>query len=274
MNPPVSVIIPTFNRRKFLERAVQSVLAQTYDRYEIVVVDDGSEDAAIELPSLDASVRLLRQENRGPAGARNTGIRAAKHDLIAFLDDDDRFDPRKLEIQVAAMEENPSFLISHTDEIWYRRGKHLNQKNKHRRYGGNIFRHCLPLCAVGMSTSMVRRSLFDRTGMFNETFPCCEDYDFWLRASIDHEFLLVDQPLTIKDGGREDQVSNRFRVGMDQYRITAIRQVMESGRLDEEQLELARLELIRKCRIYGNGCVKHGKAEEGKSFLDLAEKFS
>ncbi len=273
MHQYVSIIIPTYNRREFLRKALDSVLRQTYPYFEIIVVDDGSNDGTADmLTSYGSSIKYLHQNNQGPAAARNTGVKASRYDLVAFLDSDDCFTESKLEIHVAAMEDQPEYLISHTDEIWYRRGTLLNQKKKHKRPDGQIFANCLPLCAVGMSTTMVRKSLFDKVGLFDEELPCCEDYDLWLRASIHLPFLLINQPLTIKDGGRPDQVSFIHRVGMDRFRIRSIQKVLSSGQLDSTQTKLANEELVRKCRIYGNGCLKHGRTDEGQYYLDLARR--
>ena len=274
MMEAVTIIIPTYNRAALLPKAIDSVLSQSYDNFELIVVDDGSDDNTAEILSDYSNIIYLYQENRGPAAARNCGIRAARHDLIAFLDSDDWFAADKLEIQTRAMKENPGFLISHTDEIWYRQGKLLNQKKKHRKYGGDIFARCLPLCAVSMSTVMVRKEMFARIGMFDESYPCCEDYEFWLRASIRHKFLKIDQPLTLKDGGRPDEVSFQYRTGMDKFRIQALLKLLKESELTRNQQKLAQEELVRKCRIYGNGCLKHGRPEEGVYFLDLAQTIS
>ncbi len=269
---PVSVIIPTYNRRKLLGKAIDSVLEQTYPNFELLIVDDGSDDGTDEfVASYGNEVRYLYQDNLGASAARNTGIKAARHDLLAFLDSDDCFVREKLEVQVAAMVAQPEYLVSHTDEIWCRRGQLLNQKNRHAREGGNIFARCLELCTVGMSTTMVHRRLFDQVGLFDEELPCCEDYDLWLRVSAGFPFLLVARPLTIKDGGREDQLSRIHRVGMDRFRITSILKVIGAGGLNPEQLLLARQELVRKCLIYGQGCLKHGRKEEGRRYLAIAE---
>lgn len=270
----VSIIIPTFNRERLLKKAIDSVLAQRYQNLELIVVDDGSEDGTAGLVAKyqdDNGPRIvfIQQKNKGPAAARNTGIAAAKGELLAFLDSDDWFDERKLEFQVKAMRDNPSFLVSHTEEIWYRRGKFLNQKKKHAKTGELIFARCLKLCVVGMSTVMARRELFQRVGNFDEDFSCCEDYDLWLRTSINLPFLLIKRPLTIKEGGREDQISSRLRTGMDRFRIRAIMKVLDEGRLSPEQRELALAELVRKCNIYGNGCIKHGRRQEGLKHLGI-----
>jgi glycosyltransferase involved in cell wall biosynthesis len=272
MEKYISVIIPTYNRQRYLKKAIDSVVAQTYPYFELIVVDDGSDDDTAGLVAgYNKDIVFIQQENKGPAAARNTGIRAARHDILAFLDSDDWFAENKLAKQLGAMQVNPAFLISHTQETWFRNGKILNQKAKHNKNGGDIFSQSLKLCAVGMSTVMIHREVFDTFGLFDEEFRCCEDYEFWLRVSAKQDFLLVDEPLTLKDGGRDDQVSSIYRIGMDKFRISAIEKILGSGRLDPEQARLAFAELSNKCRIYGNGCLKHGRQEEGRYYLALPE---
>jgi len=268
----ISVIIPTYNRAQRLKKAIDSVLAQSQQNFELIVVDDGSDDNTAELiDKYNSDIVYIRQENSGPAAARNRGIEKARHNVLAFLDSDDWFAENKLSTQIEAMRQNPSYLISHTDEIWYRKGQILNQKLRHKKNSGDIFEQSLELCAVGMSTVMIRREAFERYGLFDEEYPCCEDYEFWLRISAEEKFLLVEEPLTLKDGGRNDQVSTIYRIGMDKFRIKAIMKILSSGRLTEEQTRIARRELERKCRIYGTGCIKHGRNEEGHYYLNLSE---
>jgi glycosyltransferase involved in cell wall biosynthesis len=268
----VSVIIPTYNRAQRLGKAIDSVLVQSHQDFELIVVDDGSEDNTDELiENYNSDIVYIRQENSGAAAARNRGIEKARYNLLAFLDSDDWFAENKLKTQIQAMNRNPSCLISHTNEIWYRNGQILNQKLKHKKSSGDIFAQSLELCAVGMSTIMIHKEIFDRYGFFDEGYPCCEDYEFWLRISAEEKFLLVEEPLTSKDGGRDDQLSAIYRTGMDKFRIKAIMKTLASGRLTEEQSGIARRELERKCRIYGTGCIKHGRAEEGRYFLNLPE---
>lgn len=273
----ITVIIPTYNREAFLKKAVMSVVEQTLCCDELIIVDDGSTDKTkmlVERLSQNISfpVYYVLQENSGAAAARNTGIKKASSDHLCFLDSDDRFDPEKLYLQYNAMLESNA-LISHTREIWYRQGKLLNQKKKHRPREGYIFKNCLRMCVVGMSTVMIKKVLFDRYGLFDENLPCCEDYDFWLRVSTNELFQLVHQPLTIKEGGREDQLSVIYRMGMDKYRIQSIFQLLEQKKLSSEQRDLAISELQRKCRIFGNGCLKHGREEEGRKYLELPSRF-
>lgn len=276
---PLSVVIPTYNRAAFLNRALGSIKKQTLKCAEIIVVDDGSTDNSVDIIrkfSLTSRVpiKFFQQENKGPAAARNHGIACAKNEYIAFLDSDDHWHKRKIELQYKALKENPAYLISHTKEKWLRRGVHLNQKKIHIPRHGDIFAHCLLLCGVGMSTVMVKKEIFTTVGKFDETLRCCEDYDLWLRVSCKFPFYLIDSPLTVKEGGREDQVSYLYRTGMDRMRIYAIKKILDSKNLDKKQSTLALSELDRKCSVFGNGCIKHGKREMGEYYLDLANSYT
>jgi glycosyltransferase involved in cell wall biosynthesis len=271
---PVSVVIPTYNRALLLSRAIDSVFRQTLQCSELIVVDDGSTDNTYELLKIKSSqkkipIRVFTLENKGPGAARNFGVARAQNSLIAFLDSDDHWVKRKLEIQYRFLVGNPDYLISHTREKWLRRGVHLNQKKIHIPRQGEIFEHCLQLCAVGMSTVMMRKELFDRVGFFDETLPCCEDYDLWLRISCRYPFLLVDEPLTVKEGGREDQLSFQYRLGMDRMRIYGLRKLLDSDQLTESQHKATLQEFEKKVTIFGKGCIKHQKLEIGRHYLEL-----
>lgn len=273
----LSVIIPTYNRAPLLERAIASVLKQTVLPHEIIIIDDGSEDQTGHLVKCienlsDVKLLYYKQKNRGPASARNRGIEMSSSAFLAFLDSDDHWHKRKIEIQFRELVKNNQCRISHTREKWFRRGEHLNQKKIHLPPDGNIFSSCLKLCCVGMSTVMMNRSIFDDYGLFDESLRCCEDYDFWLRISVVEDFLLIDVPLTIKEGGRDDQVSVIYRVGMDKYRIYSLSKLVSQRNLNPVQKLRARNMLVEKCEIYGRGCLKHGKSIEGEAVLDLARK--
>jgi hypothetical protein len=271
---PVSVIIPTYNRATLLPRALDSVARQTWRCGEVIVVDDGSADATRSLLEKMArrgrmNLRFFFQDNKGPAAARNLGITMAAYPFIAFLDSDDHWHKRKLELQYQCLAENPHYRVSHTFEKWLRRGVHLNQKKIHIPRQGDIFSHCLRLCGVGMSTVLVEKKLLEQVGCFDESLHCCEDYDLWLRISCRFPFLLVDAPLTVKEGGREDQVSHRHRLGMDRLRIYSLEKLLSSDLLTSDQYMLAFRELARKVTIYGRGCCKHNKIMTGARYLNL-----
>jgi len=262
----ISIIIPTFNRYPFLEKTVESVLRQSLRDFELIIVDDGSDDGTKELIQsfCDERVRYYYQENRGVSAARNKGIIESRRDVIAFLDSDDAWKPEKLEKQLKIIKE-PSCLISHTQELWYRRGKILNQKKKHRKCSGNLFKSSLEMCSISISTVMMKKSLFDELGLFDENLPACEDYDLWLRVTSKYPVFLLDDELTVKDGGRPDQLSHRIPMP-DRFRIQSIVKLIEAGGLDKDQRVLANKALQKKCKIYTDGCRKHGKEKEALKY--------
>jgi len=270
---PVSVIIPTYNRLDFLKISVQSVLNQTYSDFELIIVDDGSTDNTKEwVQSLsDNRIIYLYQKNSGASAARNLGIKNTKYKYIAFLDSDDKWVNNKLEKQMALMHQNPNCQLSHTEELWYRAGKILNPKLKHKKKAGHIFQNSLKLCSISMSTIIVKKSLFEEMGLFDTNLTVCEDYDMWLRVTEKYPVCLIDEPLTIKEGGHSDQLSQRF-IGMDKFRIQSITKLIETRNLSSEHFSLAFAELQKKCYIYGNGCLKHNKKEEGSFYLNLPNR--
>lgn len=271
--PTVSVIIPTFNRAWTLSSAIDSVLAQSFQDFELIIVDDGSTDNSNALlTQYGDTIKVLPQANRGVSAARNRGIHAARGRLIAFLDSDDEWMPEKLAVQVEFFKQNPTLQICQTEEIWIRKGQHVNPKKRHKKPAGDIFKPSLHLCLVSPSAVMLRRALFERVGFFDEALPACEDYDMWLRISCHYPVGLIDTPLIIKRGGHADQLSRM--AGLDQYRIQSIVKLMESGHLSDNQKQAAVAVLVEKCRIYANGCRKRDKFEEADYFEDLARRYA
>ena len=266
----VSVVIPTFNRAQKVVRAISSVLSQTFTDVEIIVVDDGSTDGTKkEVEQFDDLVTYVaHSSNLGVSAARNTGIKSSGAPLIAFLDSDDHWLPEKLAVQVCFFDEHPEAVACQTEELWIRNGRRVNPMKKHLKPSGDIFEPSLKLCLVSPSAVMLKRSLLDEVGLFDEDLPVCEDYDLWLRISCRYPIHLIKEALVIKEGGHPDQLSVRHK-GMDRFRIKALVKLIKSGVLNEEQLALTIKELSSKCRIYGNGCLKRGKMEEGESFLHL-----
>lgn len=252
----ISVIIPSWNRADRLAAALDSVRAQSLAPHEIIVVDDGSTDDTRELVSKHyPEVRYLYQQNNGVSSARNTGIMAASGDWIALLDSDDRWEPLKLERQQQAIQAQPGYRLCHCDEIWIRNGKRVNPMKKHAKQGGKIFRHCLPLCVISPSAVMIQREVFADIGLFDENLPACEDYDLWLRICARHPVLFVNQPLVIKVGGHDDQLSRRYW-GMDRFRVQALEKILATGVLDEQDHAAALHMLQEKLAILIQGADK------------------
>ena len=258
----VSVILPTYNRRELLPRALASVLGQTRPPDEVMVVDDGSTDETERLVRRDFSeVRYLRQENRGVAAARNHGIQEARGEWLAFLDSDDEWLPGKLEKQMNALAESTDLLLCHTNEVWMRRGKRVNPMKKHAKCGGRIFSKCLPLCTISPSSVILHRRVLEKTGLFDESLPACEDYDLWLRVSSLFPVLYLEEPLLIKYGGHSDQLSRRYW-GMDRFRIRALEKLLTSGTLSPTDRRAAARMLIEKIDLYLSGARKRKKWKE------------
>jgi glycosyltransferase involved in cell wall biosynthesis len=266
--PTVSVIIPTFNRAWCLAQAVDSVLAQRFEGFELIVVDDGSTDGTAELlESYGDAIRVVRRENRGVSAARNAGIAAARAELIAFLDSDDLWLPDKLARQVEFFALHPEALICQTEELWVRNGRRVNPGKRHRKRGGMIFEPSLDLCLVSPSAVMARRKLFEQVGCFDENLPACEDYDLWLRVSCRLPVHLIAAPLIVKRGGHPDQLSRSW--GLDRYRIASILKVLAGGVLSEDQRRAAVRVLEDKCAVVAGGCRKRGRLDEAAYYEGL-----
>ncbi|MGW8207976.1 MAG: glycosyltransferase family 2 protein, partial [Syntrophobacteria bacterium] len=268
MSPQVSVIIATYNRAAMVTEAVESVLAQEKTDFELIVVDDGSTDETeARLSIFGSRLKYYQQENAGVSAARNRGLEFSTAPLVAFLDSDDLWLPSKLHLQHNYMMEHPEVHICQTEEIWWRNGRQVNPKKHHRKPSGDIFRRSLHLCLVSPSAVMLKASLLEKVGHFDEDLPAAEDYDLWLRVSVEHPVPLLPHPLVIKRGGQSDQLSARS--GIDRYRIKALEKLLKSGRLSTDQYRWAWRVLRRKCEIYGQGCLKRGRVQEGERYLAL-----
>ncbi len=273
MGPLVSVIIPTYNRANFLVEALESVFSQTYQEFEVIVVDDGSTDDTPKLIKRFLQVKYVRQQHKGVASARNLGIKYAKGDLIAFLDSDDLWLPKKLEYQIAFFKKHPETVAVQTEEIWIRRGKRVNPKKKHKKESGWIFHRCVELCIVSPSGIMLRKKVFKEIGLFDENFPVCEDYEFWLRLSVRYPIYLISEPLIIKRGGHPDQLSKR--PGLDWFRLLALYKLIKTNPYLTPSMRLLALkEAIKKGLIYANGALKRKKYKEAFETYKLLQELS
>ncbi len=259
----VAVIIPVYNRAELLLRAVNSVLAQTRPPDEVIVVDDGSTDdpgAALNAPRYK-NVRLIHQSHLGVSAARNRAIESAESDWLAFLDSDDYWLPSKLERQLDWHERSPESPVSQTDELWVRGGRQLNKRRHHEKSGGDIFEQSLERCMISPSAALLSRSLFDKAGPFDETLPACEDYDLWLRVTARYPVGLIAEPLVVKTGGHDDQLS-RKHWGMDRFRVRSLANLLDGGTLSPSQTAAATDVLKRKLAILRTGALKRDKSDD------------
>ncbi|MEW5908855.1 MAG: glycosyltransferase [Thermodesulfobacteriota bacterium] len=272
-NPLVSVVIPTYNRGWILREAIESVLSQDFKDFELIVVDDGSTDNTSDILSeYGDRIRVLFQRNSGVSAARNTGIKKGAGTYIAFLDSDDLWLPKKLSKQVDFFIKTPGARVCQTEEIWIRDGIRVNPKKKHKKSSGMFFNESLHLCLVSPSAVMIHRSIFDQIGLFDETLPACEDYDLWLRILSCCPVYLIDDPLIVKRGGHQDQLS---RIpGLDRFRIRAIEKILNSPRLQEDQARAAASVLSEKSILYAKGCLKRGRLDEYRRYRMLASRYA
>ncbi|MBD3418625.1 MAG: glycosyltransferase [Chitinivibrionales bacterium] len=273
--PQVSVIIPVYNRKELLKRAVASVCAQAYRNFELIVVDDASTDGIKhgELPvSSDVPLTWLsRQHHCGVSAARNAGAAASSGAWLSFLDSDDEWHPKKLARQVAWMIAHPSFRICQTREIWIRRGKRVNPPATHIKTAGNLFKQSLQRCMITPSSVLLERSLFTHVGGFNESLPACEDYDLWLRICRTQQIGLVDEYLLTRYGGHCDQLSATIPL-LDRFRIRSMLDLLRARQLTPVQQAAVIKQLQRKAAIVANGYRKRGRLAESRNYCRLADK--
>ena len=256
----ISVILPTYNREHTLRRAIDSVFSQTLQPFEFIVIDDGSTDETKKLLKENyPTVQYLYQGNEGVSSARNKGIQHSCGDWVAFLDSDDEWMPNKLESQSRIINNSNNNYFIHTNEIWIRKGVRVNQMKKHEKYGGWIFEKCLDICKISPSSSMISKKIFDDIGLFDESLKVCEDYDMWLRISSKYEISYLDEPLIVKYGGHDDQLS-KVKNGIEQYRIRSLEKILVSSKLNENQFNCAKKALLKKYHIYLKGARKRSKS--------------
>jgi len=192
----VSVIIPFYNRVKWLLEAVHSVLAQTYQDFEVILIDDGSSESLDELAELrDERIRYVRQQNKGPAAARNVGLDLARGRYIAFLDADDTFLPMKLERQVACMEENPDIMFSHTSyQLMSSDGKYIGDVRAGR-FSGRVYPSIAIYCPIQTSNVMILSEAVPKDLRFEEDAHIGEDIILWAQIARKSLILGIDEPL-------------------------------------------------------------------------------
>jgi glycosyltransferase involved in cell wall biosynthesis len=201
--PAVSIVLPTFNRLRFVRLTVESVLVQTFTDWELIIADDGSDaDTREYLGSLtgDPRVRVLYLSHTGiPAAVRNAGLREARGEYVAFLDSDDLWAPQKLQRQVELMHSLAGCRWIYTAFAQIGESGQLLPEEADRRwvpYEGSVFERLVTgKVSVRTPSVLATRELIMRVGAFDETIPSGEDYDLWMRMALESELTVLDEPL-------------------------------------------------------------------------------
>lgn len=249
-NPEVSVIIPTYNRAASIGDSVTSVLNQTFQDFEIIIVNDGSTDETEKSVSefSDTRIKLISHEsNKGAAAARNTGIIASQGNLIAFLDSDDRWLPEKLQIQIDYLKISPengscsTGYYKYQSPIGFIASYPINLES-------DCLKHLLTTMDLSFGTTLlVRKDCFEKTGLFDANFPRHEDWDWVLRYIKYYKHHVIQQPLV---------------------------EIVRSSGVDPEKIEKANMLLLEKHRDqfyqFGN---RYGRRVESKRWIEVAQAY-
>jgi glycosyltransferase involved in cell wall biosynthesis len=204
-NPVVSVIIPVYNGERYLAETIESVIAQTEPDWELIAVNDGSPDNSLAVLTRYAEkmpdhISVITVENGGVSRARNTGVATARGTYVAFLDQDDLWAPAKLRRQLEMFSRDKDLGIAFTNETVIDgngkvlQGNVLKLGSEHR---GRVFETLVFDNFIPISSVMLRKELFDRTGGFSPAYALAEDLDFLLRAARDVRVDYIDEPLLL-----------------------------------------------------------------------------
>jgi len=192
--PLISVIIPVYNGEKTIQETIESVLNQTFTDFELIVINDGSQDATLEIVERiqDSRLNVFSYPNAGQAASRNRGFSHASGEYISFIDADDLWTPDKLEAQLRALQDNPQAAVAYSwtkciDESgqFSRRGSHISAT-------GDVYGKLLLIDFIeNGSNPLIRRQALIKVGSFDESLPAAEDWDMWLRLAACYEFVAV-----------------------------------------------------------------------------------
>lgn len=262
-NPTVSVILPTYNRADLVGRAIQDILKQTYQDFELIIVDDGSTDDTEEVIKKidDKRIRYTRHEkNKGANAARNTGIIIAKGKYIAFQDSDDEWLPLKLEKQIQAFEiASPNTGVVYTG-FWRHEGslKSYIPSPRVKQREGNIYNELLRGNFIGTPTAVVKRECFETVGKFDELLPRLQDWELFIRISKQYLFKYIDEPLVVS------YFTQKSISASQEALIFAQQHILEKY---YDDIKMDRKLLAQHCFNIGNILCLSGGLGPGRKFL-------
>jgi len=262
----IAVVIPTYNRYTFLQRALRSVFAQTLLAQEVIVVDDGSTDATQNILEEFPSIKYIYQTNQGVSAARNRGIIESSCEWITFLDSDDCWMPSKLQKHKEYHRFHSEIFMSCTQEQWIRNSTEISVAKRYRKTEQDLYEKSLLHCVIAPSSVCIHHSVFDKVGMFDPSFEVCEDYDLWLRIANYFSIGVIEEKLITKYGGHEDQLSFKHW-GMDRFRVRALEKLLEEQSIQYKREDIVKM-LLYKYKLLWKGAKKYNKTLSIKKYED------
>lgn len=289
-----SVILPIYNRPNISQRAILSVLNQSYSHYECIIIEDGSSsllpDSFIKTILKDKRFQYIKlKKNYGVSYARNKGIEKAKYQKICFLDSDDEWQNNKLQKDYQYLLNNRNTFVHHSDSIWIRKGKEVNLPQKFNNNEGFIFYQSLKHCMLAMSNLVIDKKVFEKSGFFDEKLKSCEDYDLFLKITSLYFVGKINEKTVIR---HQNYFGQKFSLTFDEkkkdYQILEIESIQLSNDLKMDQKRIkalqnfilfsksqnlkyfAKQEIIRRCWILIHGLQK--KKNLSAFFLSLYYK--
>jgi glycosyltransferase involved in cell wall biosynthesis len=275
--PVVSVIIPAYNAEKTLLETIRSVIQQTHQNWELIIVDDGSEDSTLEIARgiQDDRVTTLSFANAGASVSRNRGFQQAKGEFIAFLDADDLWTPEKLEVQLSALHDHPEADVAYSwsdciDEqgAFLRRGGHVT-------LNGNIYPYLLLYDVLeNGSNNLVRRQAVETVKAFDPTLPAGQDWDFYLRLAQRYQFICVPKTQVLYRISTTSMSAN-FKQ-LEQGSLTVVNKAFLQAPSELQYLKTSSLENIYRYLIVKaleDTCVR-SNAFTALKFLFMITKFN
>jgi glycosyltransferase involved in cell wall biosynthesis len=269
MSGKVSIIVPTYNREKFIKRALDSVIEQTYQNFEVLVIDDGSTDNTRDVvKSYGERVCYFYQENKGIAGARNAGIKESSGDYIAFLDSDDYWMHGKLERQTALFREHSEYGLVASCCASVRLDGSYREKNRPGKSGW-VLKDLFNKNFIRTSSAVIKKECLEKVGFFDEELKECEEYDLWLRIAAQYPVGFINESLAVyvdnPEGVSTDSLSGRL------FRLKVLEKEYLKKKIPEKMYNRR---IAETCHYIGRHYLKRGNREEGRSYLRRAQKLT
>ena len=268
VSPIVSVVIPTYNRKNIIPRAIESVLNQTYKNFEIIIVDDGSTDGTIDFLTnqYDSKLKCVLQKNQGASSARNRGINEAKGKYIAFLDSDDEWVASKLETQMAFLEKNPEIALLcgktyRSDDI-KKTNSYLTKK-----IIGNLFTTLYSHSFVSTPTVIVKKNILDQVGGFDINYKSAEDFDLWLK--ITHDYKCAFLPGLVAIVNREGDNLSTDKITLHIHALEILEKHYDKNRIPPLVYKKA---ISNSCIALGRNYLSSGQIAKAKKYFTKSFK--